>query len=223
MTVPIPPTKGTTEAVASFAPPNLSSPVPYRPKTRKKEWKPIRHSTEFALTPEELTRLLDAVTDVRDLALLSVAAVTGIRREDVVSIPLSGYDKERGTLTFYEAKKKRTRTVPLDVKAARRLDLYLNARGRESRWLFPSDRKPRDHISGRHAWDVLNRWCDAVGLSRRPFHALRGTAYKVAKKKGWSVELAAAQLGDTIRVAQEFYGTPSPGELAEVMREKPLL
>ncbi len=223
MTVPTSRTKGTGHADPAAVAPTPWTSLPYRPTSRNSERRPARHAGEVALTPDELVRLLDSVTEVRDLALLTLAATTGIRREDLVAIPLSGYDANRGELQFYEAKKRRTRTVPLDVKAARRLDLYLHSRDRESRWLFPSPRVPRSHISGRHAWDVLNYWLDRVNLPRRPFHALRATAYKLAKARGWSVEFAAALLGDTIRVAQEFYGVATPGEMLETMRARPLL
>jgi hypothetical protein len=48
---------------------------------------------------------------------------------------------------------------------------------------------------------------------------LRGSAYKFKKAQGWSVEQAAALLGDTISVAQEHYGTPSDSEIDELIRK----
>ena len=225
MTLPTPASKGTAAAAAVPTTPTPPGPVPYRPKNRKDARSPVDHAAHYALTPSEVEKLLSTVGDARDLALLSLAIATGIRREDIVSLKVADYNRERLTLSYAEKKKRRVRTdVPLDPKAATRLDLYLRARGRESVWIFPSDLpSSRSHLSSRSAWNILNRWCARAGLPRRPFHSLRATCYKLAKARGWPVELAAWVIGDSIRVAQEYYGVATPGEVAAMLREKPLL
>jgi integrase len=227
VTVPTPPSNGTVPVRADSSASQAPTPsVPYSPKNRKDARNPVDHAAHHSLTPLEVDELLATVGDARDLALLSLAIATGMRREDVVSVKTADYNRERRTISYVE-KKKRNRVradVPLDPKAATRLDLYLGARGRESVWLFPSDLpSSRNHLSSRTAWNVLNRWCRAAGLAPRPFHSLRATCYKLAKARGWPVELAAWVIGDTIRVAQEFYGVATPGEVAAMLRERPLL
>jgi hypothetical protein len=59
--------------------------------------------------------------------------------------------------------------------------------------------------------------------SARPYHSLRATAYKLATARSWSVSMAAPILGDTTRIAEAYYGTLMPGELDELMRERPPL
>lgn len=183
----------------------------------------VLHSGEVALTPDELRRLLEPIDRIEEQALLELGATTGIRREDIVAIPFEGVDLDARRVKFYEAKKRRTRTVPIDPKVAKTLAQYVRTLPKGERWLFPSPRRKGEHQTGRFAWTILNRWLDRAGLPRPPFHALRGTAYKLAKSKGWPVSLAAAILGDTTRVAEAFYGTPTPGELDELMRQRPLL
>jgi integrase len=183
----------------------------------------VLHAGQFALTPDEVSRLLAPIDRLEERALLELALTTGIRREDIVSVPLEGLDLDSRRLKFYEAKKRRTRTVPVDPKVAITLAQYVRTLPKGERWLFPSPRKGGKHETGRFAWTILNRWLERVGLERRPFHSLRATAYKLAKAKGWSVSMAAAILGDTTRIAEAYYGTPTPGELDELMREKPLL
>ena len=224
--VPTPASKGTTRPQEPGVAPSPSAPVPYTAKNRKDARSPVDHAAHHSLTPAEVDKLLASVGDARDLALLSLAVVTGMRREDIVAVRVADYNRERGTIGYVERKKKnRIRAdVPLDPKAATRLDLYLRARGRESVWLFPSDLpSSHDHLSSRSAWNILNRWCAVAGLAPRPFHSLRATCYKLAKARGWPVEFAAWVIGDTIRVAQEFYGVATPGEVAQVLRERPLL
>ena len=222
MTLPTPPPYGNSAAAAApFAPPHPAA-VPYRPRDRKNYR--VEHASEYSLTVTEVDRLLTTVTDTRDLALLTLAISTGMRREDIVAIELTGYDAAKGLITYYEKKKRKTRTTGIGPRAQQAINLYLSSRGRESRWLFPAMiAKSRGHLSGRTAWNILQFWLDKSGLVRRPFHSLRGTCYKLAKARGWSVEQAAALIGDTIRVAMEFYGVATAGEINELHREKPLL
>ena len=226
MTLPTPASNGKPAPRAARAPAGLESTIPQGTRSRKGATSAAEHSGQFALTPDEVHTLLEAVTDVRDSALLSLAIGSGIRREDLVAVKVADYEPDRAILRFYESKKRKVRTVTLDPKAQVALQRWLGYRPRESQWIFPSDHrfdKPKGHLSGRAAYNILQRWLAHVGLPGRPFHSLRATCYKLAKARGWSIELAAAQLGDTIRVAQEFYGVATPGELAQAMREKPLL
>jgi len=183
----------------------------------------VLHSGMVALTPDEVERLLRPIDRLEERCLLELALTTGIRREDLVAITLASLDLERGMVGFYESKKRRDRRVPVQGRTLVDLRTYVRGLPRGSRWLFPSPRKAGAHQTGRFAWTIFNRWLDVAGLPRRPFHATRATAYKLCKARGWSVELSAALLGDTIRVAQEFYGVATPGELLEVAKEKPLL
>jgi integrase/recombinase XerD len=203
-----------------------SDTTPSRTSRNRTSWgdaTDVRHAGHSALTPEEVRRLLAGVDRLEERALLELAVTTGMRREDVVAVPLEGLDLDAGTVRFYEAKKRRTRSIPLDPTCLVTLRSYVRTLPKGERWLFPSPRRAGRHQTGRFAWSILNRWLDAAGLPRRPFHSLRATAYKLGKAKGWSVELASALLGDTIRVAMEFYGVATPGELKEAMSERPLL
>lgn len=183
----------------------------------------VRHAGHLALTPDEVRRLLAPIDRLEERALLELALATGIRREDLAAIPLEGVDVERGTVCYYESKKRRTRTIPVDPTALVTLRSYVRTLPKGARWLFPSPRHARAHQTGRFGYSILQRWLDAAGLARRPFHSLRATTYKLARARGWSVEGSAALLGDSIRVAQEFYGAVGPGELGELVKERPLL
>lgn len=226
MSVPTPASKGTPAGSRVPSAPIPGGWIPHAARKRNGATSAAEHSGQFALTPSEVHLLLEAVTDVRDQALLALAIGSGIRREDLVAIKLADFEPDRSVLRFYESKKRKVRSVVLDPKANVALQRWLGSRARESQWIFPSDyrfSKPRDHLSGRAAYNILQRWLGVVGLPGRPFHSLRATCYKLAKARGWSIELAAAQLGDTIRVAQEFYGVATPGEISQAMKERPLL
>ncbi len=181
---------------------------------------------ELALTPEEIRGLLERVDVLSERALLEVAATTGIRREDLVAIPLANVDRESGSVRYFESKKHREREIYLPPNTRVTVRTYVRTLPKGTEFLFPSPlstRSKRRHLSGRYAYDVFQRWLADSGLSPRPFHALRATSYKLAKSRGWSAEQAAALIGDTLRVAMDVYGRTTPGELRQLVEEKPLL
>ena len=179
---------------------------------------------QLALAPSELPRLWAAIERIDDEALLRLAVATGIRREDIVHIELAAIDlgDELGWIGYWESKKRRSRKVPISGEALRALKKHINAIPHRSRWLFPARRGTAGHLSGRTAWDVLNRALDRAGLERRPFHALRGTCVKLAQTNGWSIEHIADLTGDSVRTIQMHYSVPSRAEMGIVAIQRPL-
>ena len=176
-----------------------------------------------ALTEDEVAVVIKATTSYQDEALLRLAIVTGIRREDLVAIPLEGIDLTGGEITYYESKKKRTRTIHIGGETPGFLAKHVDNLPAGSRFLFPGREAGVRHISGKTAWNILDRALRAAGLKPRPFHALRATCVKLAQKRGWSVEKVAELTGDTPRTIQTHYSTPSADEMAQVARERPIL
>lgn len=78
-------------------------------------------------------------------------------------------------------------------------------------------------ISADAAPTTLERALRNAGLRPRPFHSLRATCIKLAQWKGWTPEQVAKLTGDSIRVIQQHYSTPSRDEMQKVATEKPLL
>jgi integrase len=242
--VPIPPTSfptlgdyGTEAPPHESSDPTVSPSVPSPARSRKRKVQPkaknpygarygIQRVGELALTPTEVESLLMPIDVLAERALLEVAISTGIRREDLVAIPRVNFEPDSGRLAFREAKKHREREIYLTGRALVTIRTHVRTLAPATEFLFPSPRATRSrrrHLSGRYAYDVLQKWLDRAKLRRRPFHSLRATAYKLAKARGWSVEQAAALIGDTIRVAMEFYGVATPGELREIAIERPLI
>jgi len=176
---------------------------------------------ELAFTDEEYQKLLEAAQSYEDKLLLLIGVGYGMRRLDLVGIriadihlagPAAG---DQSTITFYENKKRRHRVLPVGPRMEQELRLYLNR--------LESTRKRREYLfpfRSRAAYDHLQRLCELAGIPRRPFHAMRATCIKRAQRKGWTVEETAKWVGDTIRVVQEHYTTPSNQEMVEVNREK---
>jgi len=187
------------------------------------ETREVYRTGRDALTEEEIPRVLDAVRSYQDEFLLRLAISTGIRREDLIAIELAGVDAETGLIRYYEAKKKRHRPVAVGGETLKSLRRHVQALRPGSRYLFPGREAGVKHISGKTAWNVLDRALRDAGLKPRPFHALRATCVKMAQKRGWTPEQVAELTGDTIRTIQTHYSTPSHDEMVQVAREYPIL
>lgn len=180
---------------------------------------------EFALTDDELERLFVATDSFTELVFLRFAVSTGLRRSDVVAVKWRDVDFERRKVTFFERKKNRIKEVFLSSSMVQDLKRLRGLKSGEF-YLFSGRSEPKygkGHLSSRAAYDVLQRNLKKAGISPRPFHALRATCIKLCQRKGWSAEQTSKHVGDTIRVIQEHYSTPSDGEMLETADAKSLL
>lgn len=180
---------------------------------------------QFALTTGQVDTLLKSFDSIQDKAMVSLAISIGLRREDLVHVKYN--DVNLPQITYYEQKKKRTRTVTIPSdEVIQTITMHINSM-RKSEWLFPSPKTTgkfkNAHVSSRHAYDVFNEHLDQVGIKRRPFHSLRATCYKLLQKSGWKERQACEMLGDSLRVAQEHYDAPSDEEMAELATTKQIL
>ncbi len=181
---------------------------------------------EKALTPHQVERLLLSFDNVQDKALISLTIAIGLRRVDIVNIKRNDYDSKRGCITYYEKKKRRTRTVFIPSEdTIQTLNMHI-ATARPSVWLFPSPKKTgkfkNAHISDRHIYDIYNEQLEKLGIEPRPFHSLRATCYKLCQAAGWSSRKACDLIGDTMEVAELHYNAPSIEEMEEISKDKPI-
>lgn len=181
-------------------------------------------SGEEALTEKQVKKLINNCTDVEEVALLSLAITSGMRRADVVSVKEVNFEPEERSLSYEEKKKDRIKQIHLPQKTVGRLERWLNSRGSNSKYIFPArqENSSTGHLSGKTAYNILQRNLDKNNIDNRPFHALRATCVKLCQKKGWSPEETAKYIGDTVETIQKHYSTPSREEMKEVTEEKSL-
>jgi integrase len=190
---------------------------------RDKGRKSHRTSGERALSKEQSEQLINAASTYQDRLMFLTAITLGLRRDDLVSLEISGVDLEKGTLQYKERKKgMRFRTVPMSARLISEMRLYLNNHcdvGQQ--FLFPSAKKAASpHLASKTAYNRFNEVADKIGLHTPiPIHALRATCIKLKIAEGWTIQQVAALLGDTVAVVQEHYATPSEAELIEQMKK----
>jgi integrase len=199
--------------------------LPVSGASRKSPERSPYRSGELSLSAAEVARVLDAAPGFDDRVLLEVAISSGIRREDVVAIRREGveFDGEVVVISYFEAKKARDRHVRLGGRVVVDLRAHLKDLPRGSRWVFPSRKGSRGHLSGRAAYDILQRSLEGAHLPARPFHVLRATCVKLAQARGWSPEQVSELTGDSLRTIQRHYSVPTIAEMGEAARSRPLL
>lgn len=110
--------------------------VPYGKKPKK---------LPSVLSPAEVERLFDSVTNPRDLLMLRIAYAAGLRASEVVRLRVEDIDSSRMVLCVRQGKGSKDRQVPLSPRLLRELRSYWSMyRPRE--WLFPG-RTEAGHLS----------------------------------------------------------------------------
>ena len=174
--------------------------------------------TSFAFSESEVARLLSACGTLADYIMILLAVRYGFRREDIVRLKIRDINIEQKTLTFYEKKKDRTRTIPIEYDVSMELKRYIATLPKNEIFLLPFQ-------DGSTAWRHLQDLCKIAGIpvpngrTGRPFHALRGTCLKIRQKQGWTVNECASLIGDDAGTVFKHYLTTTPSELAELMKK----
>jgi len=173
--------------------------------------------TRYAFSEGELKRLLAACDDMGDYIMILLASRYGMRREDVVNIKVNDINFASGMLSYYERKKKRILTVPLEADVAQDLKRYIGTFHKGREYLLPFQ-------DGSTAWRHLQDLCKVASIAKpegrngRPFHSLRGTAVKQRQAAGWTIHECAALIGDEADTVSKHYATVTTMELAEKMK-----
>lgn len=183
-------------------------------------------SGEYALTEEQAKELINNCPDLKEATLLALTITTGMRRSDIVRVKVRDLNLEENKVAYEEMKKDdRIKIVKIPQKVTAMIERWLNVRDDKSKFLFPAKQKnsKTGHLSGRTAYNILQRNLDRLGLEHRPFHSLRATCVKMCQKKGWTPEQTAKHIGDTIETVRRHYKTPSDEEMFKVGEEKSLM
>ena len=183
--------------------------------------------TKYALSQAYYIRLLLACRTTEQTCLIGIACEMGLRRDDIIAIEVLNIDKTNKQLTFMEHKKGRMRAMPIPDQQFQDITKHLNTFKKEPKFLFPAKRNDSKtgHMSGMEAWRILQALLKQADIPApvdrkdRPFHALRGTCYKLRQNRDkWTVNQAAAWLGDSPQTAIMHYGKTTDAELETLIR-----
>lgn len=171
-------------------------------------------SGEKALSKKEYEKLIGVIDNIQDELIIKMAVTTGLRREDLCNVKVNNLNLTDGILTFHEQKKGLDRPIYLNPDVIQLIKKFLKTQEKRDK-LFS--------FTGRTAYRHLNYWCRVAEIPERPFHALRATCVKFCQMAGWKPEEVSKLTGDSIRVIQEHYSTPSDGDMRDAIQKKPII
>jgi len=146
------------------------------------------------LTPEEVSRLLEAAPDLRARAALETAYAAGLRLGEVLNLKLSDIDSGRMILRVEQGKGKKDRNVMLSPALLETLRAYWR-QSRPRVWLFPGEtgKRPLNATILQRGFVEAKR---RAGITKPvSFHSLRHSFATQLLESGVNVRTIQALLG----------------------------
>jgi len=124
------------------------------------------------LSPDEVKRLLGAVSFLKHKAIMYLTYSSGLRVGEVVRLRVQDVDPERKTLLIRQGKGKKDRITILSDAALELLRRYI-ASEKPDEWLFPGQNRV-GHLTERTVQKAFEQSLIAAGISKRvSVHVLR--------------------------------------------------
>ncbi len=169
-----------------------------------------------AIPGEDVQCLLEAITTVRDRALILLLLRTGMRIGELLEVKISDINlTERKILIYVGEKNYQGRAVYYNEDAAQALEQWLIERNTASDYLFPGRSGPGT-ISYVTAHSAMRKWVERAGLSDKGYslHNLRHTFATDMLNAGMRLEVLQQILGH-----QEIEMTMRYAKMTDLTRE----
>jgi site-specific recombinase XerD len=150
-----------------------------------------------AIPSEDVGLLLEAITSVRDRAMILLLLRTGMRIGELLKVKLTDISlSERKILIYLGEKNYLGRAVYYSEDAEQALQQWLKLRDKDSGYLFPG-KAGRPNLSYVAAWSAMKKSLERAGLSGQgySFHNLRHTFATDMLNAGMRLEVLQQLLG----------------------------
>lgn len=145
-------------------------------------------------TDEELEKMRDNCTELRDLAIIDMLASTGMRIGEMVLLNKADINfNERECVVFGKGDKERV--VYFDARAKLHLQNYINSRTDDNPALFVTLRSPHERIKIGGIETRLREMGKALDIEKVHPHKFRRTLATIAIDKGMPIEQLQQLLG----------------------------
>lgn len=145
-------------------------------------------------TDEELEKMRDSCSDLRDLAIIDMLSSTGMRIGEMVLLNKSDVNfTERECIVFGKGSKERI--VYFDARTKIHLSNYLSSRTDDNPALFVSLRNPHSRLKINGIESRLKAIGRGLGINRVHPHKFRRTLATMAIDKGMPIEQLQRLLG----------------------------
>jgi integrase/recombinase XerD len=178
----------------------LNQPLPQTaiPRPRKE------HTLPTVLSQESVTRLLNAVDNVKHLSLLMLVYSGGLRVSEAVKLRPEDIDEDRGLMRVRQGKGRKDRYTILSEIAVEALRTYKHNYAL-TRWLFPGA-KPGCHLTTRSAQKVVARARKKASIPQNATpHTLRHSFATHLLESGIDLRYIQKLLGHASSKTTEIY------------------
>lgn len=168
-----------------------------------------------AVPQEDIEKLLAAIDNIRDKALILLLLRTGMRIGELLNVKISDIIlSEQKILIYLGEKNYQGRVVYFSDDADRALRQWLRIRRKDKGFLFYSSSRPT--LSYVAAWSIMRKYLKAVGLSHKSYslHCLRHTFATDMLNAGLRLEVLQQLLGHrSVEVTRRY------ARLSDITRE----
>jgi integrase len=158
----------------------------------------IPRKLPVVLSPEEVTRMIEAAPNRMHRAMLMVLYFTGIRRTEASLLKVSDVDTERMVIHIRQGKGSRDRDVPMTPKLLEALREYWRWK-RPKVYLFPSTEGQRgidQPISDHTIWYICSEAAKRAGIKKRiGAHTLRHSFATTLMESGTDLSSETRPIG----------------------------
>lgn len=153
-------------------------------------------SVKSVYSDEDLEKMRDSCTNIRDLAMIDILASTGIRVGELVNIDIKDVDFERRECVVL-GKGNKERTVYFDARTKIHLHNYILSRVDDNPALFVSLNKPYNRLQISAIEIRLRELGKNLNIDKVHPHKFRRTLATKAIDKGMPIEQVQVLLGHT--------------------------
>jgi integrase/recombinase XerD len=167
------------------------------------------------LSKEEIKQILNAPSNIKHKAMLSLIYSCGLRRSELLNLKLTDIDSKRGLIMIRRGKGKKDRIVPLSQKILGMLRDYYTAYTPKE-WLFEGgDKKSR--YDERSLQQVLKKCLEKTGINKpATLHWLRHSYATHLLENGTDLRYIQEILGHSRSTTTEIYTHVSNKSLLNV-------
>jgi len=160
----------------------------------------VEQKLPFILSREEATRLIEAASDIKYKAALSIAYGAGLRAGEVVMLKTTDVDSQRMMLRIERAKGRKDRFAilsPLMLERLREWWRYAHPKGlvQNGGWLFPGQERVNP-LTTRQLNRAVHDAAQAAGIEKRvSMHCLRHAFATHLLEKRYDIRVIQVLLG----------------------------
>jgi len=124
--------------------------------------------------PEDVWKLLDVITDTRDLALILTHLYTGLRPGELLGLKKEDLDMDKGMMTIKNTKTYKDRIVPVHKKPLMTIRKYFATRNDADDHVFFSIREKGPVTTVGYRF-ILQKYCEMAGIKKITPYQIRHT------------------------------------------------